>query len=406
MSRFPSLAALAAVCLLIAPLTAHAGATDANATPTDAAVTPSAAAWRQQLPAESRSLMDRLGARLEAAYDEKHGYVDKNRLPSESSIEIALMNGRGESDSYWNAHARQSVDWMVTLFDTTMGGFFHGAEDSDVKSAAYAKRTDSNARRFEAVMLAWEATGDPRLKRLMRKEAEYFQRVLAEGRAGFVWGQVGDRQLYPEPNGLAIRSWLHYATLNADPRARDYALKSLDAVFEQSWMGFGAFWRQSFLQDLEKGARASDQAVMGRAYIYAARVAGREDDRTRAEAIGDLLLQRFIDAEDGHFNTTVAPKKDGSTRGSGRESLDNALVVRFLAELTHLTGEEKYRDAARGTVRAFAEDFDKMKLDAADWALAVRALSVNDLPSAPEWKSVVQNVPSTQSRSKTYRAGK
>ena len=73
---------------------------------------------------------------------------------------------------------------------------------------------------------------------------------------------------------------------------------------------------------------------------------------------------------------------------AARQPDENARAARFLAELTQLTGDERYAAAARRTLHAFDERFDKLGLDAADWALAVRALSVPELPLAPAWAAV------------------
>jgi uncharacterized protein YyaL (SSP411 family) len=60
--------------------------------------------------------------------------------------------------------------------------------------------------------------------------------------------------------------------------------------------------------------------------------------------------------------------------------------VRFLAELASITGGNQYRDAARRAAQAFDKDLGRKRENAADWALALRALKVPDLPPRPEWK--------------------
>jgi len=144
-----------------------------------------------------------------------------------------------------------------------------------------------------------------------------------------------------------------------------------------------------------------------RAFVLAARVAGRKQDAERALVVGKLLLEWFADAEDGHFHSNATPKKSGGVKAGGRDALDNARAVRFMAELTHLTGDPAWAQAGRRAVDAFEKDFDDMKLEAADWALAVRALSVSDLPERPQWAPVAVNAgePQVRQRAKRYRTG-
>lgn len=365
------------------------------------------AGWRERMPAADRALVDRLSARVAAAYDSTRGFVAKDGLPSESAIELALWNALAEPDAGWETRAERSLRWTWTLWDTAMTGFYHGSADAQVGSSSYAKRTDSNARRFELLMTSSQMGGGDAQRRMARDLYGYFQRVLAEGRAGFVWGQVGDRQLYPEPNGLAIRAYLRWAAMTNDPRPRDYALRSIDATWEHAWRPMGGFWRRNFLEDIPKSATLADQVAMGRALVMAVRLAGRPEDAARAEKVGQLVLGWFVDAEDGAFRSNATPRKNG-VKASGKDALDNAQAIRFLAELSHLTGDPRWAASARRAIPAFEKDFDDMKLEAADWALAVRALSVSDLPAQPEWAPAVQQVAPREPvrpKSKSYRTG-
>jgi uncharacterized protein YyaL (SSP411 family) len=360
------------------------------------------------MPAEDRALFDRLGARVEAVYDTARGYSTRDGMPSESAVELALRNAMVQPEGEWTAHADRTMEWIFTLYDSSMTGFYHGMDDAKVGSSSYSKRTDSNARRFELLMDSYRLTGDEDHLRVARSCYGYFQRVLAEGRAGFVWGQVGDRQLYPEPNGLAIRAYMQWAALTKDRRPRDYALRSLDVAWTNTWRPMGGFWRRDFLEEIPKSAQLVDQVAMGRALVVSARVAGRPQDTERAIQVGQLVLDWFVDPETGVFRSSATPKKSGGVKMSGRDALENALAVRFMAELSHLTGDPRWAAAGRRALPAFEKDFEDMKLVAADWALAVRAFSVNELPDAAEWTPVVENAePAAKPRPKSnrYRTG-
>jgi hypothetical protein len=55
---------------------------------------------------------------------------------------------------------------------------------------------------------------------------------------------------------------------------------------------------------------------------------------------------------------------------------------------------------------AFDDQLDKLKLDAAEWALAIRAGRMDDLPAAPAWRAVAEDVKPESERSHTYRLKK
>ena len=97
------------------------------------------------------------------------------------------------------------------------------------------------------------------------------------------------------------------------------------------------------------------------------------------------------------------PKKNGKIRGAASVPEENARAALFFAELGGVTGESRWRDAARRGIDAFSEDVDKAGPEAADWALAVRALSAPDLPQKPEWQVGATPQKPARSQSKRYR---
>ena len=88
----------------------------------------------------------------------------------------------------------------------------------------------------------------------------------------------------------------------------------------------------------------------------------------------------FEDPEKGGFRTQAMPDKQGRVKKAAREPAENARTARFLMELTAITGESRYRQAAERALAAFAEDIEKAGPEVADWALARRTTSIDALP--------------------------
>lgn len=331
--------------------------------------------------------LEHLYGQVAASYDSAHGgFVTRDEAPVESAIELAFALGREQGDPLWTARARRTVDWMNALYDSTGGGFFLRLKDADHMGTSFEKPTSANARRLENLVDAWQRGGSDENRKVTARVADYMDRVLTDGRGGFVAGQVGGRSLVPEVNGQAIRAWLRWAAATADPRTRDFALRSLDRVWASCWAeGLGLMRPDEFGQ--ASGApRLVDQTEMGRAFVLGAHLAGRQADLDRARTLGELLLSRFEDPEKGGFAESARPSGDQKVKRGGREFDQNASAVRFLAELASITGRNEYRDAARRAAQAFEKDLGRKRDGAADWALALRALKVPDLPPRPEWK--------------------
>jgi uncharacterized protein YyaL (SSP411 family) len=383
--RAPSLFALPFVALLAQPVLVHAdGAGD--------------------LPAADRAAFDPLVARVAASYDSAHGgFVDHSGVPSTSAIQLAFVL----DDEDWKVRGLATTEWMMaTLRDTVGGGYLNSERDQEASSGAMSKPTDSNARRLELFLALEQETGNPVFRHEAARVADYMDRVLLDGRGGFVSGQGGDRDLVGDANGVAIHAWLEWAVAKGDRGTRDFALKSLDTVWERCQMD-GPLVRRGTFGDLLSHPLLADQVEMGRAFVLANQLAGRARDRERAVAMGDLVLARFEiqDKKNGRggFHTHADMNDKGEAKGDGRDADVNARAILFLAELSHLTGDARYADAARRAVAVFAPKFEKLDVGAADWALAVRALSVNDAPEAPEWMEQTGPAkPAVRPRAKRY----
>lgn len=359
------------------------------------AVLPAAAKKKKESPVppvqNEAALIDYLVAQVAPCYDpSRGGFVAKDGVPDADATHLAFVLAQDAADDPWRTRAIGTLDWTVGLRDTVGGGFFHSAKDVALDIPSFHKRTDSNAERLELLLEGYAATGDARYRRQAAEVVDYFHRVLLDGRGGFVAGQVGDRELMPEPNGHAIRAWCAWAVATADPRVRDFALKSADAVWERCWEdGVGMLRRDVFGQPIDT-PQLIDQVEMGRAFVSVASISGRDKDRQRAVVLGDLLLNVFANAEKGGFFTKARVDDKGKTNGGGKDSYANSRAARFLAELATLTGEAKYRDAARTTIASFTPEIEKPEFEAAQWALAVRALSTDDRPQVPTWATIVE----------------
>jgi uncharacterized protein YyaL (SSP411 family) len=79
------------------------------------------------------------------------------------------------------------------------------------------------------------------------------------------------------------------------------------------------------------------------------------------------------------------PDKQGKMKKAARLADENARAARFLMELTAVTGEARYRQAAERALAAFVEDIAKAGPEVADWALALRSISVEALPAPPRF---------------------
>lgn len=336
-------------------------------------------------PSQEGALEAQLYGAVDAAYDTlRGGWVTKPGAPSESAIELGFVRGAA-GDTLARARAIRTLTWSRALHDSVGGGYLQGSRDIDPRMAQLDKRTSSNARRLDLLVRAWNETGNAMWGDDARFVVDYMDRVLLDGRGGFVPGQVGSRQLEPEANGFAIAAWMLWAARTRDLKLRAFAWKSLDRVWAECYSPDFGMLRHGELGEVTGPPKLTDQVEMARACLVSAHLTGRADDLARARRLADFVLARFEDGARGGFRTTFVPTQSGGAKKAARLAPENARAARVLAALAIETGQEGYRDAARRTIRAFAEDAVKSGVEAAEWALALRAIDRSDLPARPAW---------------------
>jgi uncharacterized protein YyaL (SSP411 family) len=122
-----------------------------------------------------------------------------------------------------------------------------------------------------------------------------------------------------------------------------------------------------------------DQAYMARALLDAHEVTGDPAHLERAEALARLVLNRFADrrgdgAPAGFFDVWDAGDSLGRLSERQKSVQDNAVCAEALIRLHHLTRNEEYAEAARGTLEAFAPSYPALGYFAAGYAKQVDLL--------------------------------
>ncbi len=336
-------------------------------------------------PSADQQLYERLSAQVAAGWDQDHhAFVDRSEAPSSAALELSIRRA-GETEGDWRERAARTMDFTWTLYDSVGGGFMENAKNADPMHPSFDKRGDTNARRLENLVDMMEAGYGKPARRRAAQVIDYFDRVLLDGRGGFMPSQIGDRFLLPEVNGLAIHAWLRWSAATGDVRRRDFALLSIDRVWRKCWDPRFGLMRKGDFDMVISPPLLVDQVETGRACLLSAQVVGREIDRKRAIQLGDLILARFEDPKRGGFYTRAVPDKKGETKKAPIVSEENARAARFLCELSAATGEARYRAAARRAWLAFGDKLEKETLGAAEWALAVRESFAPTTYARAEW---------------------
>lgn len=332
-------------------------------------------------PAE-QALWQRLCFRVEDAFDStRGGFVTKHGILDESAVDVGFLLGPRDRNERWNGYAVYTTQWMLGLEDSIGGGFFARREVVP-GGGQFERPTLINARRLENLIDAWERTNDTRYWVSAVRLLEFAERNVVDGRGGFTSNPVGDQDLIPQVNGVAIRAWLKWWAAGRDPKRRDFALRSIDRLWQSAWSDSAGFLRANSFGEPLAWPQLSDQTEMGRALVMSAQLAGRRSDLDRARKVADLMLANFAD-DRGTFRSEAVGRPGRFRRNPGRVPRENARAALFLCELAHVARAPKYYEAARRVWRAYAKDLEKTKLEAADWVLAMDAAISPVFPRRP-----------------------
>ncbi|MDL5363501.1 DUF255 domain-containing protein [Halalkalicoccus sp. NIPERK01] len=318
----------------------------------------------------------RMAGQLDAAFDAEYGgWGDAPKFPLPRTIEFALKRDREA--------ARRTLEAVRThLHDDYEGGFFRYAGNRDWSDISHEKLADENAALLRAFANAYLATGEEADRETASRTVEYLTTTLWTGEAFAASQAPGpdgsygapeertdppvDTTVYAGSNALAIDALLTYHAYTDDEGARRFAERALDALDDLIDGGSVAHCAGGE-RDL-----LSDQARVLRALSTSREVLGSEEALATARAVADHTIET-LQVADGRF-------RDGRSEGAGLLAyplypLDaTAELADGLCDLALITGEERYRTAAREALAAFAGASDRMGPELAGYATAASRL--------------------------------
>jgi uncharacterized protein YyaL (SSP411 family) len=340
--------------------------------PPSATVTPA-------ILAEIESL---LSARIREEFDSEHGgWETEAKFPLPATVRFALKRAPEE--------ATRTLDAVRGhLLDTADGGFFRYAGGRDWSDPHREKLLDANAALLSAFAAGYLHTGDEAYSRTAAGLVDFLAGRLWTG-DGFAASQTPAEEAYyrldpseradrkgpgidetvlADRNGLAIEALLEHYAYTDDEEAREYAIRTLEHL-DAALIEDGVVRRYD-----DPGAPTElllDQARVCRGFTTAAQVVDPTYVRT-ASAVADRAIES-LRTDEGFL--------DGPAEAAGL--LDRPLypidasaeLATALVDLYVLTDAERYWDAARDAVAAFAGARERFGVEVAAYATAAARLS-------------------------------
>jgi len=318
--------------------------------------------------------------RVEKGFDpEFGGWGTDRKFPLPRTVEFALTRVPGA--------ATRTLEAIRThLYDTYDGGFYRYALERDWSEPRREKLAGENAGLARAFANAYAVTGEESYRETAAGAVDYLTTTLWTGRA-FAGSQAGgdyftldpderaaatppavDSTVFAGRNGLAADACLRLAAV--DGGAADAARRAETAI-------------ESVLDALVSGGRVAhyaggpsgllgDQARLLGALTTAGQVRGVEDYAEPARSIADWTIEHLSDPDAAGALRDRPPETGAGLLERPLYPIDPAVdAAAALFELAILTGDDRYREAARRALSAFGSASDRMGVEVAGYATAV-----------------------------------
>ena len=346
------------------------------------------------------ALVDQICRRVAGTYDPSHGgFGVAPKFPAAPMLRLLLHRYRVTGEPFFRAMLKKSLDAIAdgAMHDAIGGGFFRFVAGDDWTLPQHEKMAEDNIALAGALLDAAVLLQRPRYRECAARAVDYILDTLydpiargsrgSQGAHSDYFGQpAAERARRPAP---PIDPYC-YTSLTAQgasllfaaawrlgrPELADIAGRLLDNLTAAAASGRlpHTFTADGFIPPSDGGDLLVDWATFLLAALdgHDSLPAGDDRYRNAAEAAGGVLLERFLDgARGGFYDIENYPARPGYLQAREKPLAENTAAAAGMMRLHHITGDSRYRQAARHTLSAYAEanrDYGEL---AADYAIAV-----------------------------------
>lgn len=333
---------------------------------------------------------------LEANYDSLHGgFGEAPKFPVPDILELLLTSAASGNAKHLNMAAK-TMQGMAGygMYDQVMGGFFRYSVTADWSVPHFEKMTESNSGLIAAYADAYRLTGEDSFLDTVRKTTDYVDEWLWDERGFFRGSQDADEVYYTLPleermkrehpfvdgtvytnlNAMMAQGYLSAWEATGDEELKGRALTSLYFITSNMKSETGGYYHYHDGKPRRSGL-LTDQAAMLRALVHAYQLTSNMRWLDEAVALAGFMERELWD-KDGHafFDAPYDPDALAALAYRSKPFIDNADAALGLVALAELTGNEHYRELARGCLGAHLSNYAEYGYMAADYALAVESL--------------------------------
>ena len=281
------------------------------------------------------------------------------------------------------------------MFDREMGGFFRYSTTREWSVPHYEKMLEDNARLLGVYLKAAQIFenseyGDVALDIIMflkdwmidhdrgtfygSQDADETYYAMTRQEREQLLAPYVDKTVYTNWNAIAISAFFQAFSVLEALECRDIALQGLNFLLANCYKPSIGMYHYYLDGKGYNNALLEDQVTVADALLDAYEVTHLRHYVEHAEELGQIILERFLDKEDGGFFVDLP----GATRVKQMGLLERPLAINsctahFFLRLEVMTGRAEYREIALQTLRLCGNIYHDYGLFAAPFARAVSA---------------------------------
>jgi uncharacterized protein len=335
-------------------------------------------------------LVDHMLGVMKQNYDQANGgFRDAPKFFEPEAITFLFMVNYWQQDQVAKQMALFTLDQQMKLFDPVWGGFFRYAEEPDWTVPHYEKMLPIQAYNMLNYLEAYQITKHRKYREVVEGTIQYVARFLSDPEGGgffasqdadvrhvsgphsFVPGEtyfslggtdrlvIGspyiDQSIFTGWNGLMAKGYLKASQVLGDVQLRNFALKTLDRLFDERYRAGQGMAHVSLGGHLQQFGLLEDQVLFASALIEAYVTTGWSKYLDRAELIMHEMVVNLEDKQGGgFFDRPPNDASHGLLKFPYKDMKMNASLALLLSEVFYLTEKTVYRDLANQVLQFVA----------------------------------------------------
>jgi hypothetical protein len=277
------------------------------------------------------------------------------------------------------------------IYDKEEGGFFRYSTTRDWSIPHYEKMCEDNAKLLINYLEAYQVTGEKAFRDTANGILAYVNGKLSDQENGGFYGSQDadevyyklnlperlkrtpprvDKRLFVNWNCMMSSAYLLAAVVLDDPSLQHFALRNVNMLLDTSFSPENGVAHYIVEGKGHLSGLLTDQVHMIRCLIDCYQLTLDRKFLDRAENIADFMLDKLWSGGGGFYDKPEETGGFGALKLSNKPLEENSVAADDLLRLHHLTGKQRYLEAAKETLEFFVSSIQRYGIMASVYGLA------------------------------------